>query len=205
MVAQADGGAYAFDATPERSRQALAQIGRTGRQALSEMSSLLGVLRAGPGTETEAAAAPLAPAPVAADIEQLVAQAREAGMRVSYTVEGPVRSLPGGLSLAAYRIVQEALTNVRKHAGPDAAAEVTLCFGHDDLLVRVTDDGREPGGTLPRYGPQKAADIGHGLTGMRERAALYRGTVQAGPRPGGGFAVTVSFPLAGSTLSQGAA
>jgi signal transduction histidine kinase len=205
MVAQADGGAYAFDATPERSRQALAQIGRTGRQALSEMSSLLGVLRAGPGTETEAAAAPLAPAPVAADIEQLVAQAREAGMRVSYTVEGPVRSLPGGLSLAAYRIVQEALTNVRKHAGPDAAAEVTLCFGHDDLLVRVTDDGREPGRTLPRYGPQKAADIGHGLTGMRERAALYRGTVQAGPRPGGGFAVTVSFPLAGSTLSQGAA
>ncbi|MGA9834254.1 MAG: histidine kinase dimerization/phosphoacceptor domain-containing protein, partial [Trebonia sp.] len=90
MVAQADGGAYAFDATPERSRQALAEIGRTGRQALSEMSSLLGVLRTGPETE----AAPLAPAPAAAEIEQLVMQAREAGMRVSLTVEGPVRPVP---------------------------------------------------------------------------------------------------------------
>ncbi|HEV2251822.1 MAG TPA: histidine kinase [Streptosporangiaceae bacterium] len=203
MVAQADGGAYAFDATPERSRQALAQIGRTGRQALSEMSSLLGVLRTGPETE----AAPLAPAPAAAEIEQLVTQAREAGMRVSHTVQGPVRPLPGGLSLAAYRIVQEALTNVRKHAGPEAAAEVTLRYGHDDLLVRITDDGRGPGGsgTLPRYAPQPAANMGHGLTGMRERAALYGGTVQAGPRPGGGFDVTVSFPLAGSMLPQGVA
>jgi len=201
MVAQADGGAYAFDATPERSRQALAQIGRTGRQALSEMSSLLGVLRTGPETE----AAPLAPAPAAAEIEQLVTQAREAGMRVSYAVQGPVRPLPGGLSLAAYRIVQEALTNVRKHAGPEAAAEVTLRYGHDDLLVRITDDGRGPGGTLPRYAPQPAANTGHGLTGMRERAALYGGTVQAGPRPGGGFDVTVSFPLAGSMLPQGVA
>ena len=85
MVAQADGGAYAFDAAPERSRQALAEIGRTGRQALSEMSSLLGVLRTGPE------AAPLAPAPAAAEIAQLVTQAREAGMRVSHTVEGAVR------------------------------------------------------------------------------------------------------------------
>ena len=203
MVAQADGGTYAFDATPERSRQALAQIGRTGRQALSEMSSLLGVLRTGP--ETKAEPAPLAPAPAAAEIENLLAQAREAGMRVSYTVQGPVRALPGGLSLAAYRIVQEALTNVRKHAGPEADANVTLRYGHDDLLIRITDDGRKPGGTLPRYCPQPAAEAGHGLTGMRERAALYGGTVQAGPRPGGGFDVTVSFPLVGSTLSQGAA
>ena len=110
MVAQADGGAYAFDAAPGRSRQALAEIGHTGRQALSEMSSLLGVLRTGPE------APPLAPAPAAAEIAQLVTQAREAGMRVSHTTEGAVRPLPAGLSLAAYRIVQEALTNVRKHA-----------------------------------------------------------------------------------------
>jgi signal transduction histidine kinase len=191
MVAQADGGAYAFDATPERSRQALAEIGRTGRQALSEMSSLLGVLRTGPETE----AAPLAPAPAAAEIEQLVMQAREAGMRVSLTVEGPVRPVPGGLSLAAYRIVQEALTNVRKHAGPEATAEVALRYGRHDLLVRVTDDGRGPGRTLPRYGPQSAEKVGHGLTGMRERAALYGGTVQAGPRPAGGFEVTARLPL----------
>jgi signal transduction histidine kinase len=189
MVAQADGGAYAFDATPERSRQALAEIGRTGRQALSEMSSLLGVLRTNPE------AAPLAPAPVAAEIAELVTQAREAGMDVSHTVEGAVRPLSGGLSLTVYRIVQEALTNVRKHAGPGAAAEVTLRYGQDDLLVRVADDGRGTAG-LPRYGPVPAVEPdGHGLAGMRERAAMYGGTVHAGPRPGGGFEVTARLPL----------
>ena len=140
MVAQADGGAYAFDAAPERSRQALAEIGRTGRQALAEMSSLLGVLRTG------LQAPSLAPVPAAAEIAQLVTQAREAGMRVNYTVEGDVPPLPGGLSLAAYRIVQEALTNVRKHAGPGAAVEVTLRYGQDELLVRVADDGRGSAG-----------------------------------------------------------
>jgi signal transduction histidine kinase len=189
MVAQADGGAYAFDAAPDRSRQALAEIGRTGRQALAEMSSLLGVLRTGPE------AAPLAPAPAAAEIAQLVTQAREAGMRVRHTVEGPVRPLPGGLSLAAYRIVQEALTNVRKHASPGAAAEVTLRYDQDELLVRVADDGHGPAG-LPRYGAAAAQDpVGHGLAGMRERAAIYGGTVAAGPRPGGGFEVTARLPL----------
>jgi signal transduction histidine kinase len=200
MVAQADGGAYAFDATPERSRQALAQIGRTGRQALSEMSSLLGVLR------TDPEAAPLAPAPAAAEIEQLVAQAREAGMRVSHAVEGAVQPLPGGLSLSVYRIVQEALTNVRKHAGPGAAAEVTLRYGPDDLLVRVTDDGGTAGAQagLPRYSAAPTADLaGHGLAGMRERAAMYGGTVQAGPRPGAGFEVIARLPL--KLLSRGAA
>ena len=201
MVAQADGGAYAFDATPERSRQALQQIGRTGRQALSEMSSLLGVLR------TDPEAAPLAPAPAAAEIEQLVAQAREAGMRVSHTVEGPVQPLPGGLSLSVYRIVQEALTNVRKHAGPGATAEVTLRYGPDDLIVRVTDDGgtASPSANLPRYTAAYHEPAGHGLAGMRERAAMYGGTVQAGPRPGAGFEVTARLPLRESTLSRGAA
>ena len=200
MVAQADGGAYAFDATPERSRQALAEIGRTGRQALSEMSSLLGILRTDPET-----AAPLTPAPVAPEIEQLVTQAREAGMRVSHTVEGAVRPLPGGLSLAAYRIVQEALTNVRKHAGPEAAAEVTLRYGPHELLVRVADDGRGTAG-LPRYGAPATEDpSGHGLAGMRERAAVYGGTVQAGPRPRTGFEVTARLPLPGSIVSRGAA
>jgi signal transduction histidine kinase len=199
IVAQADGGTYAFDGAPEKSRQALAQIGRTGRQALSEMSSLLGVLRAGPEEPL------LAPAPAAADIANLVAQAREAGMRVSHTVDGAARPLPGGLSLAAYRIAQEALTNVRKHAGAEAAAAVTVRYGPEELLVSVADDGRGDGGrpvSLPRYGDQAAhpeareGGAGHGLTGMRERAALYGGTVQAGPRPGGGFEVTARLPLA---------
>jgi len=196
MVAQADGGAYAFDAAPERSRQALAEIGRTGRQALAEMSSLLGVLRTGPE------APPLAPVPAAAEIAQLVTQAREAGMRVSHTVEGAVRPLPGGLSLAAYRIVQEALTNVRKHASPGAAAEVTLRYDQDELLVRVADDGRGPAG-LPRYGAVLVPNpAGHGLDGMRERAALYGGSLQAGPRDAGGFEVTARLPLG---ARQGAA
>ena len=195
MVAQADGGAYAFDAMPERSRQALTEIGRTGRQALSEMSSLLGVLRAGPEAPS------LAPAPAAADIAQLVTQAREAGMRVSHAEEGAVRPLPAGLSLSAYRIVQEALTNVRKHAGSGAAAEVTVRYGRDDLLVRVADDGGGTAGPpsgLPQYGdrpPRLAGNSGHGLAGMRERAAMYGGTVQAGPGPDGGFEVTVRLPL----------
>ena len=197
MVAQADGGVYAFDAAPERSREALAEIGRTGRQALSEMSSLLGVLRGGPEAPS------LAPAPAAADIAQLVTQAREAGMRVSLTVEGQARPLPGGLSLAAYRIVQEALTNVRKHAAPGAAAEVTVRYGPGDLVLRVADDGGHSAGSpskLPRYGadrpPGSAGNPGNGLAGMRERAAMYGGTVQAGPRPDdGGFEVTARLPL----------
>ena len=198
MVAQADGGAYAFDATPERSRQALAEIGRTGRQALGEMSSLLGVLRADPE-------APLTPAPAAAEIAQLVAQAREAGMRVSHTVRGAVRPLPAGLSLVAYRIAQEALTNVRKHAGPEATAQVTLRYGHHELIIRVADDGRGTAG-LPRYGAVPMADPGgHGLAGMRERAAIYGGTVQAGPRPGGGFQVTARLPLPPATAPRAAA
>jgi signal transduction histidine kinase len=199
MVAQADGGAYAFDATPERSRQALAEIGRTGRQALSEMSSLLGVLR------TDRDAAPLAPAPAAAEIGQLVTQAREAGMRVSYTVKGTARPLPGGLELIVYRIVQEALTNVRKHAGPEAAAEVTVRYDPGELLVRVADDGGASStpANLPRYRTAATDPGGHGLAGMRERAALYGGTVQAGPRPAGGFEVTARLPL--KLASRGAA
>jgi signal transduction histidine kinase len=189
MVAQADGGRYAFAAAPEKSRQALAEIGATGRQALSEMSYLLGVLHAGPATPT------FAPSPGVAEIPRLVAQAREAGMRVAYAVEGAALPLPGGLSVAVYRIVQEALTNVRKHAGPGAAAEVRLRYGTDELLVRVTDEGR---GALPG-----APCAGHGLAGMRERAAMYGGSVRTQPHPGGGFEVTARLPLPGAPCADG--
>jgi signal transduction histidine kinase len=124
-------------------------------------------------------------------------------MRVSYAVAGSVRPLPGGLSLAAYRIVQEALTNVRKHAGPSAAAEVTVRYGQDELLVRVADNGLGSAtspSALPRYAAGAPAtkpdgDPGHGLAGMRERAAIYGGTVQAGPRAAGGFEVIARLPL----------
>jgi signal transduction histidine kinase len=189
MVAQADGGRYAFDAEPERSRQALAEIGSTGRQALSEMSQLLGVLRTG----EEAAA--LAPAPGAAEITRLVAQAREADTDVGYAVEGAARPAPPGMSLALYRIVQEALTNVRKHAGPGAAATVTLRYDPAEVLVRVTDDGT---GTSAR----SAGPSGQGLAGMRDRVGLYGGTLTAGPQADGGgfeahsgFEVTARLPL----------
>jgi signal transduction histidine kinase len=206
MVAQADGGAYAFDSAPERSRKALVQIGHIGRQALSEMSSLIGVLRTGPEEP------PLAPAPAAAEIALLVTQAREAGMRVSHRTEGAVRPLPAGLSLAAYRIVQEALTNVRKHAGPEAAADVTVRYGRDELLIRVADDGlgdAAPPASLPRYGTKATVpgggdgSAGHGLAGMQERAALYGGTVQAGPRPGAGFEVAASLPFPPAAVTAG--
>jgi signal transduction histidine kinase len=191
MVAQADGGRYAFEAEPDRSRQALTEIGATGRQALSEMSHLLGVLRTG------AEAPDLAPAPGIMEIPDLAARAGEAGMRVTQAVEGEARPLPRGLSLAAYRIVQEALTNVRKHAGSGAAAKVTLCFREHELLVLVSDDGGGGAAGLPRYG-RVDGTLSHGLAGMRERAAVYGGKVQAGPRPGGGFEVTARLPLPAS-------
>ena len=182
MVAQADGGRYAFDAEPERSQQALAEIGDTGRQALAEMSHLLGVLKAG----EEAPA--FAPTPGVTEIADLVAQAREAGTSVSYAVEGAARPVPAGVSLALYRIIQEALTNVRKHAGPGTTAAVTLRYGPGEALIRVADDG---GGTLVRTNDP----AGHGLAGMRDRVGLYGGTLAAGPCSGGGFQVNARLPL----------
>jgi signal transduction histidine kinase len=130
-----------------------------------------------------------------AEISGLVAQAREAGMRVAHTVQGAALPVTGGLSVAVYRIVQEALTNVRKHAGPGAAAEVRLRYAAGELLLHVADDGR---GARPG-----APCAGHGLTGMRERAALYGGTVRTGPRPGGGFEVTARLPLPGVAAADG--
>jgi len=191
MVAQADGGRYAFDAEPGRSRQALAEIGHTGRQALSEMSHLLGVLKTGAERPT------FAPAPGLAEIARLVAQAGEAGTRVSYAIEGDPRPVPASLGLALYRIVQEALTNVRKHAGPGATAAVTLHYGPAEARVRVADDGAG-------MSVRSHQTAGHGLAGMRDRVGLYGGTVAAGPRAGGGFEVTARLPLT-AVVTGGAA
>jgi signal transduction histidine kinase len=191
VVAQADGGRYVFDTEPERSRRALAEIGDTGRQALAEMSHLLGVLKAGEGGPE------FAPTPGAAEIEQLTTQARQAGTCASYAVEGAPLPIPAGLSLALYRIVQEALTNVRKHAGPCATAGVTLCYGRGEASIRVVDDG---GGSpvasdQVRRAVGKCGPAGHGLAGMRDRVGLYGGTLEAGPHPGGGFEVVARLPL----------
>jgi len=182
MVVQANGASYALDTEPEKARQALAAIASTGRQALAEMRRLLGVLRSGDG-ETG-----LAPLPGIGQLSELLEQTRASGLAVAFTVEGVPGPLPGGVALAAYRIVQESLTNTRKHGGPNASAQVTLRYCEDVLVLRITDDGR---------GAAAAGDgAGHGLTGMQERVALYGGTLQAGPRPGGGYRVTARLPLA---------
>jgi signal transduction histidine kinase len=180
MVVQADGASYALRSEPERTAQALTAISHTGRQALAEMRRLLGILRSGDEQ------ADLAPVPGLDQLRELLDQAREAGMSVSLTLEGAVRPLPEGAELAAYRVVQESLTNTRKHGGLAAAAAVTLRYEPDGLLLQVTDDG---------LGAAAAADgVGHGLTGMRERVEMYGGTIQAGPLPDGGYQVTARLP-----------
>ena len=190
MVVQADGASYALDSDPEKARQALAAIAGTGRQALAEMRRLLGVLRSDDG-ETG-----LAPQPGIGQLAELLQQTRAAGLAVAFTVEGVPGPLPGGVALAAYRIVQESLTNTRKHGGPSASARVTLRYCEDVLVLSIADDGR---------GAAAAADgAGHGMTGMRERVALYGGTLRAGPRPGGGYQVTARLPMTpGRTVSTG--
>jgi len=180
MVVQADGASYALRSEPDRTAQALAAISQTGRQALAEMRRLLGILR------SDDQQADLAPVPGLDQLRELLDQARRAGMSVSFTLDGAARPLPEGAELAAYRVVQESLTNTRKHGGLAAAAAVTLRYEPDALLLQVTDDGL--GAAAGGDGP------GHGLTGMRERIEMYGGTVQAGPLPGGGYQVTARLP-----------
>ncbi len=186
MVVQADGASYALDTEPARAREALAAISGTGRQALAEMRRLLGVLR----REGDAASSERAPQPGIGELGELLDQARGAGLPVSFTVEGDPQPLPGGVALAAYRIVQESLTNTRKHAGPVVSASVLLRYSPDAVVLTISDDGwGDLGGTALPGAP------GHGLTGMRERVAVYGGSVTAGPRSGGGFEVVATLPL----------
>jgi signal transduction histidine kinase len=164
---------------PERARESLLAVEETGRQALGEMRRLLGILR---GDEHETR---LAPQPGISDIDALVEQVRRAGLPVDVVVEGEPRPLPPGVDLAAYRVVQEALTNALKHAGA-ARAEVSIHYGNNVLELAITNDGH-----VRRNG----RGGGHGLVGMRERVALYGGEFEAGPRNGGGFAVRASLPM----------
>jgi signal transduction histidine kinase len=200
MVVQADGAGYALDSSPEQVRTALDAIARTGRSALAEMRSLLGVLRAADG-----GAAELAPQPGIEQVAELLEQARAAGLPVSFAVQGTPRDLPAGQALAAYRIVQESLTNARKHGGTAAAVSVTLRFSADRLVINVTDAGRDGTGGHAKSGQDSglspAGDgLGHGLVGMRERAEAYGGTMVAGPRGGGGWRVSATLPLSGAAL-----
>jgi signal transduction histidine kinase len=190
MVVQADGASYALASDPARAREALGAISATGRQALAEMRRLLGVLR----REENVATQERAPQPGVGELGELLDQARLAGLPVSFTIEGTPQPLPSGTALAAYRIVQESLTNTRKHAGPVASASVVLRYSPDALVLTISDDGR---------GAAAPDGAGHGLTGMRERVALYGGSVAAGPRPGGGFEVVATLPL--TSVRAGAA
>jgi signal transduction histidine kinase len=179
IAVQSGVGAHVLDSQPEEARKALAAVEATSRQALVEMRRLLGVLR----QEAEPRGS-LAPAPGLAELEALAAEVARAGVRVEVRIEGTPAELPAGLDLTAYRIVQEALTNVVRHAGP-STARVVVRYGPGQVAVEVVDDGK---GGDPGEG-------GHGISGMRERAALYGGTLEAGPLPGGGFRVAATLPL----------
>ncbi|MGY1623080.1 sensor histidine kinase [Geodermatophilus sp. SYSU D00965] len=182
VIAQADGGRYAGRADPAAATDALEAIATTGRQALADMRGLLGVLR-------EEDREQYAPQPDVAAIPGLVEDVRSSGLDVDLLVEGTPRELPAGPQLAAYRIVQESLTNVLKHAGPAGRAWVRLHWRPDALELSVLDDGR--GASAAMVEPDGA---GQGLLGMSERARLHGGRVDAGPRPGGGFGVHAVLP-----------
>ncbi len=189
MVVQADGAAYVMDVAPEQAKEALQTISGTGRQALAEMRRLLGVLRTGEPQESE----DYVPQPDVEQIEVLVEQVRAAGLAVDFEIEGAPRKLPSGVELTAYRIVQEALTNTRKHGGPEARASVRLVYFDDGLGLLVEDDGR--GAAHELYEDGGADGAGHGLIGMRERIGMVGGTLDTGPRPGGGFRISALLPL----------
>lgn len=178
---------------PDAADEVLGTIAETSRSTLREMRRLLDVLR----TDTEPASAELAPQPGLGGIESLVEQIREAGLPVTLRVDGVPGDLDPGVTLTLYRIVQEALTNALKHAGT-ATAEVRLSFGIYWLIVEVFDTGRGP---APDHTP-----VGHGLVGMRERVALYGGTLRTGPRPGGGFRIYAKLPMEqlGAATREGA-
>jgi signal transduction histidine kinase len=178
ITVQAAYGRLVVAAEPGKGAEALAVIETTGRQSLAELRRLLGMLRLG---EPDPAGGE--PAPGLADLPRLAERTAAAGVRVDVSVLGPPGDLGPGLELSAYRIVQEALTNVVKHAGTDRA-RVTVEHTPDAVVVTVVDRGR--GGEIRRPGL--------GLTGMRERAALYGGTVLAGPLPAGGFRVSATLP-----------
>ncbi|WSQ10940.1 sensor histidine kinase [Streptomyces sp. NBC_01231] len=189
MVVQADGAAYVLDAAPDQAKKALETISSTGRQALAEMRRLLGVLRTGEHQE----GGEYVPQPDVEQIEDLVEQCRGSGLPVDFKIEGTPRPLPSGVELTAYRIVQEALTNTRKHGGPNTGASVRLVYFDDGLGLLVEDDGK--GAPHELYEEGGLDGRGHGLIGMRERIGMVGGTLDAGPRPGGGFRISALLPL----------
>jgi signal transduction histidine kinase len=179
IVVQADGARYAAQQDPAVAVTTLGAISETAREALTEMRRTLGLLRADDGAQTR-------PHPRLADLPALVEETRVAGSTVHATLPDADVAVPDGIALTTYRVVQEALSNVRKHAGPHAVATVEVRVG-EDVTVVVTDDGR---------GASAAGDgDGLGLVGMRERVAAHGGLLETGPLVGGGFRVWARIPL----------
>ncbi|WP_329622045.1 sensor histidine kinase [Streptomyces sp. NBC_01255] len=200
IAIQAGVGRRVIDTQPAEARNALATIETTSRETLAGLRRTLGALRASTKDTPSSPApspAPLEPAPGLADLDRLVASTADAGVRVEVRRLGDLdRPLPPEVDLAAYRIVQESLTNVVRHASTPAC-RVTVDRSEDTLLVEITDDG--PSKNTPDTGAGATTEHGHGhgygIVGMRERAALLGGRFSAGPRPGGGFHVTAALPL----------
>jgi signal transduction histidine kinase len=185
IAVQAAAGREIVHANPDKAADVFARIESVGRESLAELRRMLGVLRDSGGGD-----ASLSPQPGIADIAAAVAQSSASGVATELVVDGRQRDIAPGIELAAYRIVQEALTNVRKHAGRTASATVRVSYEADALVVDVTDDGSGAATSLSGTG------AGHGLIGMRERVEIYGGEFTSGPRRGGGYAVRAVLPVA---------
>ncbi|MCB5182086.1 sensor histidine kinase [Streptomyces antimicrobicus] len=190
---QAGVAAHVMDKRPDQAKEALAHVREASRSALNELRATVGLLRQSGDPE-----APTEPAPGLARLDELVGTFRHAGLPVHVAVDvadgsGADGPLPAAVDLAAYRVIQEALTNVRKHAGPDASAEVSVVRVGPSVEVTVLDDGGTAADPSPRPGPHEGG--GHGLVGMRERAVALGGSCSTGPRYGGGYRVHVVLPV----------
>jgi signal transduction histidine kinase len=186
IVVQAEAAQEVLASRPDRAGEAMGAVADTARSALGELRRVLGVLRSEGGGR--------APQPDLDAVDDLVASVRQAGLAVAVRTEGEPRAVGGVVGVAAYRVVQEALTNVLRHAAADRA-EVALAYGDDALVVTVSDDGR--GGRAAAHRPDRPdRPAGHGLAGMRERVTVLGGSLDAGPRAEGGFAVQARLPLA---------
>jgi signal transduction histidine kinase len=188
---QAGVAAHVLPAKPEAAADALQAIKTASKEGLRELRAILNVLRQADDAD------PVQPAPGLAQLDALVEGARRAGLPITLTVTGAPFPLPAAVDLAAYRIVQESLTNVIRHAGP-AAAAVSLIYHPDEIAIDVTDTGHGPKASPGAVAAGTAGGTaGHGQAGMRERAAAVGGTVQTGPRPGGGYQVSARLPVHG--------
>jgi signal transduction histidine kinase len=188
MTVQGGAARLLLDSDPGRAREPLLVVEETGHQALADMRRLVGIVQ----DEPERAPA-LTPQPDLADLPALAEKLRRAGLPTDLVVHGEPETLTPGVELTAYRVVQEALTNALKHAGP-ATARVTVIYEPQALRLEISDDG--PGTSSQQGG-------GHGLVGMRERVALYGGRLEVGPRAGGGFSVCARLPLERQATARG--